>query len=216
MNRVFNSRTLPSPRRYRKLFIGILLSVGLAPFLLPTSSAHAQTDSAYMIIYDFYDAAIAGQWKDCATMTHPDELRRFRTEMLDNISEFSPSLEYEIEFAQQFLGTSTLESARKMEPVRFFEKMLEASRSIAPEWYSRLRRTEIAVGDFVPEGDSLRHYILWRIYPVVDSQIEELAVFTLRKRGDRWYCTLIGEFEPQKSNMAKSALNSPQAGVRID
>ncbi|MGB5107853.1 MAG: hypothetical protein WBP29_11740 [Candidatus Zixiibacteriota bacterium] len=216
MNRAFNSVGLISPNCFRMLPVRILMIVLLAPILIPTNGAGAQSDSAYMIIYDFFDAAIAGQWRDYAKMTHPDELRRFRAEMLDNISEISPSLELEIEFAQQFFGTSSLESARKMEPVRFFEKMVEAIRSISPDWYARLRRTEIAVGDFVPEGDSLRHYVLWRIYPAVNSQLEELDVFTLRKRGDRWYCTLVGEFEPRNSKIAKSALNSPQVGARVD
>ncbi len=194
----------------------LLLSLLLLGAITSSAPVLAQDDTTYYSVYSFYEAAADADWRTCALLTHPDELVRFKKGMLETLDLLLPSPYYQDAFAQEFFLLPSFYDIRKVEPFGFYIKMMAAVARMSPGWLATLRTMELAVGDFVAEGDSLRHYIVWEIYPVVNSSLEELSTFTLRKSGEEWLCTLTGPWDPGKAKFLRTVLGEPEAEVRVD
>ncbi len=206
------SAQLRLPRTARRLLF-LLLFLGA---VADSDSVLAQDDTTYYSVYSFYEAAADADWRTCALLTHPDELVRFKKGMLETLDLLLPSPYYQDAFAQEFFLLPSFYDIRKVEPFGFYIKMMAAVARMSPGWLATLRTMELAVGDYVAEGDSLRHYIVWQIYPIVNSSLEELCTFTLRKSGEEWLCTLTGPWDPGKAKFLRTVLGEPKAEVRVD
>ncbi len=194
----------------------LLLTCAVGIMAWTSGPARAQDDTTYYSIYSFYEAAADADWRNCALLTHPDELLRFKKGMLETLDLLLPTPQLQDAFAQQFFLLPRYTDMRRVESFSFYIKMMAAVASMSPGWFASLRTMELAVGDYVSEGDSLRHYIVWQIHPVVNSSLEELQVFTLRRSGDDWLCTLTGVWEPENARFLRTVLGEPEAEVRID
>ncbi len=193
--------------------------IWLASFA-PTTAIHAEepapADTIYHNIYSFYESAARADWRACALLTHPDELLRFKRVMIAFLDWTLPTDGIQDCFARQFFLLPSFTAVRLVEPFMFYVRMMAATSSLRPEWFASIRTMEVAVGDYVEESDSVRHYLVWQIYPVVNATIEELRVFTLRRSDGKWLCMLSGEWDPGRPRYFEEYTEQPTNSIRID
>lgn len=207
-------------RRIADLRLWGLMLVLLLAIAAPTSQLSAQdqapTDTIYYNIYNFYESAADANWRACALLTHPDELARFKRAVIAFLDWILPTDGIQDCFARQFFLLPTFTTVRRVEPFMFYVRMMAVTASLRPDWFGSIRTMDIAVGDYVEEGDSIRHYLVWQVYPVVNASIEELRVFTMRRSDGTWYCMLSGEWDPGRPRYFEEYTERPKNSTRID
>jgi hypothetical protein len=160
--------------------LGVGIPVGLA----------AQAETPEAVTQNYLDAMRRRDWKEIATLTHPDAFIELR-QLLHPL--FESSLPEADDFRQEFLGVRTVDEAKALTDTTVFINFLRLMGERLPPIEDGLRRAVIEPIGHVARGDTA--YVVYRSTTTVQAMpVSTLSVFSLRAVGDTWRAQLTADF----------------------
>jgi hypothetical protein len=136
------------------------------------------------------DAMKRSDWLAIAQTMEPAALESLKSLMM-RLAAADPSGEA----ASLFLGTSDTQALAALPAAQAFERFMKSATQFVPQLGDMMAGAKTTLLGSVKEGDFL-HLVYRTTFAIGEAEAASVEVMTVTKKGDSWYTTLQGDFEP--------------------
>lgn len=168
----------------------ILACTSIAFAQEPAAAPAIDRSSPEALFQSAADAMKRSDWLAIAQTMEPAALESLKSLMM-RLAAADPSGEA----ASLFLGTSDAQALAALPAAQAFERFMKSATQFVPQLGEMMAGAKTSLLGSVKEGDFL-HLVYRTTFAIGEAEAASVEVMTVTKKGDSWYTTLQGDFEP--------------------
>jgi len=159
----------------------------------------------------YFAALKASDIKALALAMHPDALSQFKSlivPLLDN-----PPNEHIVPELVAFYGVKSVDELMQLSPIAFYSAFQSGLAKRNPDLAARIAQSKYQVLGHVLDGD-LSHVVYRAAMSIDSSDISQVAVITLQRRGSEWGVLLSQDIKAMEASLRRAAWGNAQQQVQ--